>query len=86
MLSVSGEGATPGNFADFDYYHGVGRGGQVNLDGNGGEGGAGAALIIASVPGTPLPSQTTMFYTGKGPQSAVNPVFRSRDPRLAPGE
>lgn len=56
----------PGNYADFDYYHGVGRGGDVNFDGNGGEGSAGAAVIIARVPGTSLPAQADFFFTGKG--------------------
>lgn len=56
----------PGNVADFDYYHGVGRGGEVDVDGNGGEGSPGAAVIIARVPGTSLPSQAVLFFTGKG--------------------
>lgn len=56
----------PGNSADPDYYHGVGRGGEVNFDGSGGEGTAGAAVIIARVPGTPLPFQAVLFFTGEG--------------------
>lgn len=72
ILSVSGEGAQPGNTKDFDYYHGVGMGGKSGYEGtegsgNAGNGNGGAAVIIARVPGTPLPSTTTLFFTGKQP-------------------
>lgn len=67
LLSVSGDSQMPGNMEDFDYYHGVGKGGAVGYGvygGNGGDGGSGAAIIIARVPGTPLPSKDVFFYTG----------------------
>ncbi|CAM9161625.1 unnamed protein product [Ectocarpus fasciculatus] len=64
LLSVSGEGQTPGHAKDFDYYHGVGVGGQVSLDGHGGDGGPGAAVIVSRVPGVPLPSRSSFFFTG----------------------
>lgn len=65
LLSGRGEGETPGNVKDFDYYHGVGNGGKVSYDGGGGKGSEGAAVIIARVPGIPLPSRTTFFYSGE---------------------
>lgn len=65
LLSVSGEGALSGNMEDFDYYHGVGMGGQIGADGSGGAGHGGAAVIIARVPGTPLPFQSALFYAGE---------------------
>lgn len=65
LLSASGEGHVPGHIADFDYYHGVGVGGHVGLDGIGGQGGGGAAVIIARVPGVLLPARTSFFFTGE---------------------
>ncbi|CAM9246405.1 unnamed protein product [Ectocarpus sp. 6 AP-2014] len=64
LLSVSGEGQTPGHAKDFDYYHGVGVGGKVSLDGQGGDGGPGAAVIVSRIPGVPLPSRSSFFFTG----------------------
>lgn len=55
----------PAHTTDFDYYHGVGVGGQVDLDGRGGQGGGGAAVIVAQVPGVPLPARNSFFFTGK---------------------
>lgn len=55
----------PGHSNDFDYYHGVGAGGQVGLDGRGGDGGGGAAVIVSRVKGVPLPARTPFFFTGE---------------------
>ncbi|CAM9642237.1 unnamed protein product, partial [Ectocarpus sp. 12 AP-2014] len=71
LLSVSGEGQTPGHVKDFDYYHGVGVGGQVSLDGHGGDGGPGAAVIVSRIPGVPLPSRSSFFFTGSPELYAV---------------
>ncbi|CAM9278509.1 unnamed protein product, partial [Hapterophycus canaliculatus] len=64
LLSASGDGNMPGHLKDFDYYHGAGVGGKVGLNGEGGSGGGGAAVIVARVPGVPLPSRTPFFFTG----------------------
>lgn len=65
MLSAGGEGHVPGHSDDFDYYHGVGTGGQVGLDGRGGDGAGGAAVIVSRVKGVPLPARTPFFFTGE---------------------
>lgn len=65
MLSTSGEAHVPAHSDDFDYYHGVGTGGQVGLDGRGGDGGGGAAVIVSRVKGVPLPTRTPFFFTGE---------------------
>lgn len=64
LLSVGGDQDTPANTKDFDYYHGVGRGGRVDYGSGDGGGGGGAAVIIVRVPGVTLPSKTVLFYTG----------------------
>lgn len=80
LLSVNGKGLTPGHAKDFDYYHGVGVGGQVSLDGQGGDGGPGAAVIVSRVPGVPLPSRSSFFFTGKRtpPENVWSAGARSR--------
>lgn len=81
LLSAGGEGHVPGHATDFDYYHGVGVGGQVGLDGGGGRGGGGAAVIVARVPGVPLPARTPFFFTGE--KRVFSPVARNVYPHLA---
>ena len=64
LNSVSGDGDQPGNKGDFDFYHGVGRGGHIDDHHRSGEGSGGAAVIIARTSNTPLPSRTAHFFTG----------------------
>ena len=64
LNSVSGDGDQPGNKGDFDFYHGVGRGGHIDDHDRSGEGSGGAAVIIARTSNTPLPSRTAHFFTG----------------------
>lgn len=61
---AGGDGNQPGNKEDFDFYHGVGRGGHVDDHHRSGGGSGGAAVIIAREPHAPVPSRTTFFFTG----------------------
>lgn len=65
LLSASGDGHIPGHAKDFDYYHGVGVGARIGLNGEGGSGGGGAAVIVARVPGVPFAYRTSFFFTGE---------------------
>ncbi|CBN74811.1 conserved unknown protein [Ectocarpus siliculosus] len=82
LLSVSGEGQTPGHAKDFDYYHGIGVGGKVSLDGQGGDGGPGAAVIVSRIPGVPLPSRSSFFFTVLGGGGG----FLQAEVKVSPGE
>lgn len=60
MISISGDEDIPPLTKDFDYYHGVGTGGEGRE-----RGGNGLAVIIATVPDIQLPMKTVLFYSGK---------------------
>lgn len=67
MTIVGGQGDVPAAKRDYDYFYGVGTGGEPaadvagSLDGNGGNG---AAIFAARVPGELLPRKTILFYSG----------------------